>query len=103
MVVACSNVSPPAEKAEEGAQEEEVAVAEAELSATRHQQTTRAGARFWVDSATVAAIAYESTVGDFDPYNEHSETHFDNCYWNEGRDWVIQNRNQLAGTHRLSL
>jgi hypothetical protein len=60
---------------------------------TRHQQSTRAGVSAWVDADAADSFEAVSTIGDSDPAtNPHSETHFDNCYWDEGRDWVIQKR-----------
>jgi hypothetical protein len=65
-----------------------------ELTGTRHEQTTYAGVSGWVNSYVASQMVKYSTIGDSDPkYRNLSQTHFDNCYWNEGRDWVILNRN----------
>jgi len=90
-LAACSESVPT----EPTANEADVAVAQAALSATRHQQTTLAGVEAWVNSTTAQRLVNVSTIGDTDSAaNKQSESHFDNCYWNESRDWIIANRNQ---------
>jgi hypothetical protein len=76
---------------------EDVATSAQELSATRHQQVTRAGVEAWVSSDTALRLQNVSTIGDTDPVaNSKSQSHFDNCYWNESRDWILLNRNQAV-------
>lgn len=75
----------------------EVATANQELTSTRHQQTTRAGVEAWVNAAAAQRLESVSTIGDTNIIaNSRSQTHFDNCYWNESRDWIILNRNQAV-------
>lgn len=64
------------------------------LNLARHKQAAEEAAYAWFDPAGVREVSKVSTIGDMDIDTiTHSETHFDNCYWNEGRDWVIANRN----------
>lgn len=64
------------------------------LNLARHKQATEEAAYALFEATGVRQLANLSTIGDHDvDYITHSETHFDNCYWNEGRDWVIANRN----------
>jgi hypothetical protein len=74
--------------------EESTVAAEQALNSTRHQQTTKVGVGPWVSNATTLnALVSVSTIGDSDSStNMKSETHFDNCYWEEGRAWVIAKR-----------
>ncbi len=77
--------------------EGEVATTQQELSATRHQQTTRAGVEAWVSASTAQQLQNVSTIGDTNSVaNSKSRSHFDNCYWNESRDWIIENLNQAV-------
>jgi hypothetical protein len=73
---------------------DDFAKVEQELNSTRHRQTTQVGAGPWVSSSsTLSALVSVSTIGDSDAStNMKSETHFDNCYWEEGRAWVSAKR-----------
>ncbi|HVJ13903.1 MAG TPA: hypothetical protein VM686_00620 [Polyangiaceae bacterium] len=63
------------------------------FGASRHETMTRIAAEAWADADTVALLETASLIGDTDPATWiRSEAHFDNCYWNEGRDWVLENR-----------
>jgi hypothetical protein len=67
------------------------------LNGSRHRQTTRAGVSAWVDTTAADAFEAMSTIGDSDPVtNPRSETHFDNCYWEEGRDWILLKRREAV-------
>ncbi|HMA95354.1 MAG TPA: hypothetical protein VKP30_21845, partial [Polyangiaceae bacterium] len=82
------------EPAVDSANAEEVVVAQEELSGTRHEQTTRAGVAAWVIPSVADQLVNVSTIGDRDSVAKiKSQTHFDNCYWNESKDWILQNRN----------
>lgn len=76
---------------------EEVAVAGQELSGTRHEQTTRAGVAAWVIPSVADRLVSVSTIGDTDSVEKNkSQTHFDNCYWTESKDWILENRTRAV-------
>lgn len=88
-VAACNQ-----EPSDESANPEEVVEGRAGLSGSRHEQTTRAGVTAWVVPSVADWLVGVSTIGDRDSAaKDKSQTHFDNCYWNESKDWILQNRN----------
>jgi hypothetical protein len=59
----------------------------------RHEYVTRVAVEAWVNEETATALTAVSTIGDSDPATHlRSEAHFDNCYWNEGRDFLLAKR-----------
>jgi hypothetical protein len=89
--LACSDLQDPEAS---GANETEVAVTQQDLNLSRHQFTTQLGVGPWVtSSSTFSSLISNSMIGDLDfSVSNKSQTHFDNCYWEEGRAWVAQKR-----------
>lgn len=88
LMLSCEACAPDAQDVGESLSQKQLG-----LGALRHEQTTRAGVSAWVTPETADEFVAVSTIGDSDPVaNSHSETHFDNCYWDEGRDWVLLKR-----------
>ncbi len=70
-----------------------IAILEQHFGTSRHESMTRIAVAAWVNASTIPVLEEASLIGDTDPGTVmHSEAHFDNCYWDEGRDWVIQHR-----------
>lgn len=65
----------------------------AALSGANHQSATSEALTGLYNAIAVRALASSSTVGDTDAVAKYrSATHFDNCFWQEGIDWINQNR-----------
>ena len=67
------------------------------FSGERHRQVTRIATESWFTSETIPVLETGSVIGGTDPDAWMiSESHFDDCYWNEGRDWVISHRSSAV-------
>jgi hypothetical protein len=96
-IVACGVLVLACGTAASGTPAEHLGTRAQALSEARHQYVTRPAVEAWVNPDTAAALAAVSTIGDDDPVaSPHSETHFDNCYWEEGRDFVLAKRQEAA-------
>jgi hypothetical protein len=88
---ACAASSPSLDEAE-------VEATQQALSTDRHYYATQLGVGPWLsDPSVLEDYKYASTIGDRDSYTRKlSDAHFDNCYWTEGRNWVINHRNSAV-------
>jgi len=70
--------------------------------AARHEYVTRAAVEAWVNTETATLLTEVSKIGDDDPVTQvRSEAHFDNCYWNEGRDFLLAKRDAAIAAAAL--
>lgn len=59
-----------------------------------HPQITKAALALIATSQTVSALADQSNIGDQGEANKLSASHYDNCCWYQGQEWIIKHRGE---------
>lgn len=57
-----------------------------------HKKATKEALAGIVNAAALADLAEASTIGDTGEYNKKSQSHYDNCVWDLGREWILEHR-----------
>jgi len=64
-----------------------------------HPELTRSAFVVLMDPGTVSSLGDTSLIGDTKAWT-NSAAHYDNCAWNEGRQWIVDHRaNAVTAAH----